>query len=170
MFGSSETQLEAIWKPLASVDKECFACGPENSHGLKMCFESNGRQIRSKLVMKQAFRGWSNLIHGGILSTMLDEAMSWTVINLTGKFMLTRSMIVVFKKPVRVGTALTVTGYIKERSSERKVLVVAEIHDENGDLCAASEGDFALFSKKHFLRMNIIPEEDIEAMESAISG
>lgn len=63
MFGSSATQLEAIWKPLASVDKECFACGPENSHGLKMCFESNGRQIRSKLVMKQAFRGWSNLIH-----------------------------------------------------------------------------------------------------------
>lgn len=167
MFERSDIQPEALWKPLASVDRTCFACGSENSHGLRMCFESNGTQIRSKLIMKPDFRGWSNLIHGGILSTILDETMSWTVINFTGKFMLTRSMTVTFKKPVRVGAPLTATGYIKERS-ERKALVVAEIRDEDGDLCAASEGDFALFSKKHFLRMGIVSEEDIEAMEAAI--
>lgn len=170
MFGSSDIKPEAIWKPLASVDKECFACGPENPHGLRMCFESNGVKIRSKLIVKQAFRGWSNLVHGGIISTMLDETMSWVVINFTGKFMLTRSMTVTFKKPVRMGAVLTVTGHIKEQSSERKVLVVAEIHDEDGDLCAASEGDFVLFSKKDFQRMAIISEKDIEAMASAISG
>ena len=160
---------EGDWQPLASIDKECFGCGLENSHGLKMCFEFNERKIRSKLVIEKKFRGWSNLIHGGILSTMLDETMSWTVIHFTGKFMLTRSMTVTFKKPVRVGAELTVTGYIKEQSSERKALVVAEIHDEHGDLCAVSDGDFALFSKKHFLRMGIMPEEDIEEMATAIS-
>lgn len=170
MSESSGIKMEADWKPLASIDKECFGCGPENAHGLKMCFESNGRQIRSKLKVKKSFRGWSNLIHGGILSTMLDETMSWTVINFTGKFMLTRSMTVTFKKPVRVGATLTVTGYIKEQSSERKAVVVAEIQDEHGDLCAVSEGDFALFSKKHFLRMGIMPEEDIEEMAAAISA
>nr|WP_240194558.1 PaaI family thioesterase [Desulfopila inferna] len=134
-----------------------------------MCFESNGRQIRSKLLVKKTFRGWSNLIHGGILSTMLDETMSWAVIKFTGKFMLTRSMTVTFKKPVHVGSALTAIGYVKKQSSERKAEVVAEIRDEDGDICAVSEGDFALFSKKHFLRMGIMPEEDIEAMASAIS-
>ena len=170
MFESNDIKQEAIWKPLTSVDKECFACGPENSYGLRMCFESNGGQIRSKVSMEKAFRGWSNLIHGGILSTMLDETMSWTVINFTRKFMLTRSMTVTFKKPVRVGGVITVTGYIKEQSSERNVLVVAEIHDEDGDLCATAEGDFALFSKEHFLRMSIMPEEDIDAMARAISG
>ena len=166
----SDKNPEADWKPLASIDKECFGCGPENSHGLEMCFESNGNQIRSKLVVKKTFRGWSNLIHGGILATMLDETMSWTVINFTGKFMLTRSMTVTFKKPVRVGAALTVIGFIKEQSSERQAVVVAEIYDEDGDLCAVSEGDFALFSKKHFLRMGIMPKEDIEEMALAISG
>lgn len=170
MVERSDIPSETIWQPLASVDKECFACGPENTQGLRMCFESNGEKIRSRLIMQQAFRGWSNLIHGGILSTILDETMSWTVINFTGKFMLTRSMTVTFKKPVRVGTSLTVTGYIKEQVNDRKALVVAEIFDEAGDLCAASEGDFALFSKKHFLRMAIMPEEDIEAMASAIAG
>ncbi len=169
MFENSDINSETRWKPLASVDKECFGCGPENSNGLQMCFESNGEKIRSKLVMKKAFRGWSNLIHGGILSTMLDETMGWTVINFTGKFMLTRSMTVTFKKPVRIGASLTVTGYIKEQRDERKVVVVAEIHDEDGNLCAASEGDFALFSKKNFLRMKIMPKKDIEMMEAAIS-
>jgi len=170
MFEGSDIKPDTIWKTLASADKECFACGPANPHGLRMCFESNGMKIRSKLVIRQAFRGWSNLIHGGIISTILDETMSWAVINFTGKFMLTRSMAITLKKPVHVGAAITVTGYIKEQSSERKALVVAEIRDENGDLCAASEGDFALFSKKHFLRMVIMPEEDIEAMASAMSG
>jgi uncharacterized protein (TIGR00369 family) len=168
MSENFDSTPEAKWKHLASIDKECFACGAENSHGLKMRFESNGRQIRSKLVIEKTFRGWSNLIHGGILSTMLDETMSWTVINFTGKFMLTQSMNVTFKKPVRVGAALTVTGYIKEQSSERKAVAVAEIEDEDGDLCAVSEGKFALFSKKHFLRMGIMLEEEIEEMASAL--
>ena len=163
-------ETEGNWKPLASIDKECFGCGPENSQGLKMCFESNGKQIRSKVSVKRKFRGWSNLIHGGILSTMLDETMSWTVIHFTGKFMLTRSMTVTFKKPVRVGAVLTVIGFVKKQSSERRAVAVAEIHDETGDLCAVSEGDFALFSKKHFLRMGIMAKEDIEEMASAISG
>jgi len=170
MSESSGSKVEDEWKLLASIDKECFACGPENTHGLKMSFASNGRQLRSKLAVIQTFRGWSNLIHGGILSTILDETMSWTVIHFTGKFMLTRSMTVTFKKPVRVGTTLTVTGSIKEKTSERRAVAVAEIHDENGDLCAISEGDFALFSKKLFLRMGIMPEKDIEEMASAISG
>lgn len=165
-----DKETEGNWKPLASIDKECFGCGPENSQGLKMSFESNGKQIRSKILVSKKFRGWSNLIHGGILSTMLDETMSWTVINFTGKFMLTRSMTVTFKKPVHVGAILTVTGTVKEQSNERKAIVMAEIHDEVGDLCAFSEGDFALFSKKHFLRMGIMPKEDIEEMASAISG
>ena len=60
MFDSGNIKSEGIWNPLTSVDKECFGCGLENAHGLKMCFESNGVKIRSKLVMKRAFRGWSS--------------------------------------------------------------------------------------------------------------
>ncbi len=136
-----------------------------------MRFESNGSMLRSRLTMDKRFRGWSNLIHGGILSTMLDETMGWTVIILTRRFMLTKTMTVSFHRPVRIGAKLTVTGYIREQPTERRALVRAEIHDEHGELCAAADGEFALFSKKQFLRMKIMSEEDIEAMESAaISG
>jgi acyl-coenzyme A thioesterase PaaI-like protein len=120
------------------------------------------------MVMEKRFRGWSNLIHGGILSTMLDECMGWTVISLTGKFMLTKGLQVWFKKPVLIGMKLTVTGFIKERLSEKRVVVVAEVHDESGSLCASSEGEFSLFTREQFLRMNIISEEDMEGMLAAL--
>lgn len=168
MFDGRVTPEEP-WRPLANIDRHCFGCGPENPHGLRMRFESNGAMIRSQVTMEPRFRGWSNLIHGGILSTMLDEVMGWTVLCLTRRFMLTRTMQVAFKRPVRVGAVLTVTGSIKERQGDRRALVAAEIRDEAGELCVAAEGEFALFSREQFLRMQILPEEDLAAMEAVIS-
>lgn len=159
----------ASWQFLANVDKECFACGPDNLHGLQMRFESDGTHLRSKLTLEKRFRGWSNLIHGGVISTILDETMGWTVIWLTKKLMLTKGMQVNFIKPVRIGTTVTATGYIRKQISERKIEVVAGITNEKGDLCASSSGEFALFSRKQFLRMGIMPEEEIDAMLNSIS-
>lgn len=159
---------ETPWKPLAGVDRACFACGTENPHGLGMRFESNGERLRSTLTVKPRFRGWSNLVHGGILSTMLDETMSWTAIHLTERFILTKGMHVAFKKPVRVGTPLSMVGYIKERISERQARVVAEIRDEKGEVCAASEGEFVLFTMEEFGAMGVMPEEELTEMAAAI--
>lgn len=160
-----------LWQPLVGVDKECFGCGADNAHGLQMKFEMNdsGTRLRSRLEMDKRFRGWSNLIHGGVLSTILDETMGWTVLCLTKQFMLTKGMEVAFKKPVRIGMKITSTGYIKEHLSKKKIVVVAEIRNEKDELCASSEGEFALFSKEQFLRMGIMPEEDIDAMVASIS-
>ncbi len=169
MFEGKEQGTAASWYPLVGVDKDCFGCGSDNAHGLKMKFESNGEQLRSRLIMNERFRGWSNLIHGGVLSTILDETMGWTVLCLTKKFMLTKGMYVGFRKPVRIGMKITSTGYIKEHLSDRRICVVGEIRDEAGDLCASSEGEFALFTREQFLRMKIMPEEDIEMMIAAIS-
>jgi hypothetical protein len=69
------TEDAPLWRPLEKVDKECFGCGPENPHGLRMSFESDGKRLRSTVTLEKRFRGWSNHIHGGILSTMLDETM-----------------------------------------------------------------------------------------------
>lgn len=166
MFEGKNNQVETTeqWRPLDGIDRECFGCGLENHHGLQMRFETDGDRLRSTLVLEKRFRGWSNLIHGGILSTILDESMGRTVLCLTGKFTLTKGMQIWFRKPVRIGMKLTVTSFIKERLSERKVVVVAEIHDESGTLCASSEGEFSLFTREEFLRMEIVPEEDIDAM------
>jgi len=161
--------MEEHWQSLARIDRDCFACGTENHHGLQMQFQSNGEQLRSSLMMEPRFRGWSNIIHGGILATILDETMSWTILSLTRCFMLTRGMSVSYLKPVRVGSHLDVVGYIKERSRKKRAVAVAEIRDESGDLCATSEGVFALFTFEQFKAMKIMPDADLETMRNSIA-
>lgn len=171
MFEGKAVSIDetAKWRPLANVDRECFGCGPDNQHGLQMQFESDGKHLRSIITLEKRFRGWSNLIHGGILSTILDETMGWTVICLTQKFMLTKGMQVNFIKPVRIGMTVMVTGYIRKCINKRKIEVVAEITNDEGDICASSSGEFALFSKEQFLRMGIMSEEEMDTMLASIS-
>ena len=63
-------------------DHNCFACGPANPHGLHMSFMSNGEVVVSHLTVPEHRRGWNNMVHGGIISTILDEGMSWAAIHL----------------------------------------------------------------------------------------
>jgi uncharacterized protein (TIGR00369 family) len=155
---------EAPWKQLPSLDKDCFGCGSDNHTGLRMSFETNGEQIRSKITVPPQFRGWSKLVHGGVLSTILDETMSWAAIFLTKRFILTKQMTIKFHRPVYVGASLCCVGYIKEKFSERKALVKGELSDDQGKLCASSEGEFVLYTKEQFARLEIIPGEDLLAM------
>ncbi|TKB09595.1 PaaI family thioesterase [Desulforhopalus sp. IMCC35007] len=156
--------IEAIWKQLPNLDKDCFGCGLENHSGLHMTFETNGEQIRSKITVPPQFRGWSKLVHGGVISTILDETMSWAVIFLSKKLVLTKQMTIQFRRPVYVGSTLSAIGYIKEKTGERKAIVKGELFDDEGKLCASSEGEFVLYAKEQFARLGIIPEKDLQAM------
>ena len=152
------------WILLPNLDRHCFGCGPENHHGLNMTFASNGEIIRTSLAVPDRFRGWSKLVHGGVISTILDETMSWAAIHLLRKFILTKGMAIQFLRPVYVGTPLVATGYIKEKDGDRRATVIGELHDDNGKLCASSEGEFVLYTEKQFRRLNIIAEDDLETM------
>ncbi len=163
-YNNTTSDITAQWKPLPGVDKCCFACGGDNHHGLQMTFETNGERLRSKIEINKRFRGWSNLVHGGVLSTILDETMSWAAIYFCKKLILTMGMRVDFHKPVRVGQKVVAYGFIREQRGKRKVQVGSEIVNEQQEIVASSTGEFALFSEEQFVRMNIIPEADLKAM------
>ncbi len=155
--------MKSNWTPIPNIDKECFGCGTENSFGLKMTFATNGKELRSALIVPEHTKGWSNLVHGGILTTILDEIMSWTAIHLTHNFILTRNITVKFKKPVYVGTPLTTTSTIKEVNG-KEALLEAYINDADGNLCCTSEANVVLFSPAEFSRLNIVPQDFLEKM------
>ena len=154
------------WEKIKNIDKHCFACGLDNKQGLQMEFESDGEKLRSKLVVPNHLRGWSNLVHGGILSTIIDETMSWSAIHLLKRFILTKNMKVNFLKPVRVGEKLTVSGYIVEHHHDRQVTMKAEIFNEAGEVCANGSGEFVLFTKEQFEKLHIVESELLDEMAS----
>lgn len=100
---------------------------------------------------------------------MSSGSGSWAVLSLTGCFMLTRGMKVSYRKPVCIGSQLNVVGYFIERNREKRAVAVAEIYDKAGDLCAAYEGIFAVFTYGQFRTMQIMPDADLETMRAAIA-
>ncbi len=152
------------WKKLPNIDKNCFACGPDNSHGLQMTFETDGQKLRSRITVPDHLRGWNQIVHGGVLSTICDEIMAWAAIYMTRRFILTRSITTTFLKPVFIGSRLQAFGFVKERLDDRNALMAGEIYDEKDDLCSTCTGEFVLFTPEAFRRMNLLPEELLDRM------
>ena len=94
----------------------CFACGSENPIGLHMKFFLENDVIVSELVLGQNFAGWENLVHGGIISTILDEVVGWTILALKRKYFVTRKIDVRYLRPVPVGSRVRVQGKIISES------------------------------------------------------
>jgi len=59
--------------------RSCFVCGLNNPLGLKLDFETDSQIVRARFTPRPEHVGFSETIHGGIISTVLDEAMVWAV-------------------------------------------------------------------------------------------
>ena len=56
----------------------CFGCGPDNKSGLQMEFFANSVTVYSNISVPEHLCGWSKIVHGGVVTTILDEIMSWS--------------------------------------------------------------------------------------------
>ena len=119
-------------------DQMCFACGKKNPIGLKLDYKIDGKTFTAPFTPKKEHQGYANIVHGGIISALLDEAM----VNLafrTGLNAVTAHFEVDFKKPAFVGERLLVKGEILEEEG-RKVHARSELRKEDGTLVAEAKG------------------------------
>jgi len=90
----------------------CFVCGQENPHGLKIRFRrQDDGEITAIWTPSPAWEGFRGIVHGGIVSTVLDEAMSKAVAA-TGTEALTAELRVRFRRHVKAGTSFLIRGRI----------------------------------------------------------
>jgi uncharacterized protein (TIGR00369 family) len=141
------------------TDSMCFGCSPANPAGLRLEFFTDGESIFSWVKVPAHLCGWKNLVHGGIISTILDEVMGRTVIHKTRCLGMTKSMMVEFLKPVTIDRELKAAGKMLEVKNDRECLAEAMIFNEAGDLCAKSTGTFALFKPDHSKKLGIKDED-----------
>ena len=138
----------------------CFGCSPVNGQGLQMKFHSGEGALFSWLSVPDHLCGWDNLVHGGVLATILDETMGWTAIHFLKKFALTNSMTVDFHKSVRIGEELRAEGRVLESDGKREATVEGFIYKNDDDvLCARSVGKFRLFSAGAIARLGVMDKE-----------
>jgi len=150
-------------KAIANLEGQtCFGCGADNPLGLHMEFVTDGQRVYSFVTVPSAMAGWDQTVHGGIISTILDEIMGWSVIYLLKRIGVTKTMTVEFKKPLQVGKRLTVVGAIGEVLSERQVMVTGEIYSEDDLLCAQAQGTFATLSAQTAVRLGVMRSDYME--------
>ena len=55
----------------------CFGCGDNNPIGLRLRFAYAGNGVEASFTPSAEHQGFHDVVHGGIISTVLDEAMAW---------------------------------------------------------------------------------------------
>src|SRR5437868_5226211 len=132
---------------------QCFACGPDNPDGmhLKFAYDKKRKTFVCRFRLDDRYTGPPGHCHGGIIATILDEAMG-KVNKLRQVVALTSEITVNYLKPVPLKQPLRVESR-EVKVKGRKHINMAEILNEKGEVLARSEGVFiAIDPKRMFAR------------------
>ena len=103
----------------AQPQATCFVCGSDNPGGLQFRYECGvDGTVNATWTPTGMCEGFRGIVHGGIVSTVLDEAMSKAVFA-TNCQALTCELRVRFRHHVTVGEALRIRGWVVSRQNAR---------------------------------------------------
>ena len=120
----------------------CFACGKNNPEGMRLKFAYLEEQDRflCRFRLGKRYTGPPGHAHGGIIATILDEAMG-KVNKLRHVVALTKRITVEYLKPVPLNKSLRVESF-ERRVRGREHVNIAEILNQNDEVLARGEGLF----------------------------
>lgn len=128
---------------VAVTDHHCFGCGRLNEHGLQLDLfpDPAGDGVYAAFVPPSRTEGYTGMVHGGIITTVLDEVMAWTMAR-HGIWAVTGQLTTRYRKPIELGEATTATGYLI-RDRGRVIETRGEIRrDRDGALLADATATF----------------------------
>jgi uncharacterized protein (TIGR00369 family) len=142
------SEQQDLLTPFAhAANNHCFGCGTGNSSGLRVqFFRAPDGSVVALPTVAGTFDGHPGYLHGGIIATLLDEAMSKSVRAL-GRSAMTRKLEVEYLRPVPSNTPLRIEGRIV-RSESRKHFAEARILDVANTTLASGTGLFIEVSAK----------------------
>jgi uncharacterized protein (TIGR00369 family) len=118
-------------------DDYCFACGKENPDGLQLDIKAEDGHSHTKMKFPLYMQGYSGVVHGGLISTVLDELAVYAGISLGNKYA-TGEIKVRFKKPVKTGVEYLIMGEVID-NRDKIVTAKSFIKDSDGVTYAEAE-------------------------------
>jgi acyl-coenzyme A thioesterase PaaI-like protein len=74
MSKSSTERIRLPWS------RSCFVCGEANPQGIRAQIYKVGDLIEMRFAPRREFVGWAEVVHGGLVGTVLDEVMTWAAV------------------------------------------------------------------------------------------
>jgi len=127
-------------------DHWCFACGRANPVGLHLDYDVARRRASTRFVPAREHSGYEGLVHGGIVTALLDETMGWAIFH-EGIWGVTARIAVAFRRPIAVGAQLTVTGTVT-KETRRAIETHGEVRDASGALVAEADATFLVMPEE----------------------
>ncbi len=149
--------IKKIINPWSGHPKyNCFGCAPNNPFGLHMEFYEDGDYIVSYWQPGRNYQGWVDTMHGGVLSTLIDETCGWVVTRKMQTSGFTTSLNVKFRKAVSTNEPrLTIRANIVKQM--RNLLFIhAEILNSEGELCVEGETTYFLMNQEKAREMGFL--------------
>lgn len=130
-------------------ENRCFGCGGANDGGMKLTFvqDNEKRRIVGRFVLGERYQGGGGVGHGGIIATLLDEAMG-KVCRFSEVRAVTAELSVQYLKPVSVRDEIIVEGWEEGEQKGRNLFHVGEIRNSAGDVLARGKARFVIIGEK----------------------
>lgn len=109
------------------ADAHCFVCGQDNPIGLKARFavDEQAHSASCTLRLPAEFQGWQEVVHGGIIASLLDEACIYACRTISEK-VVTAELSLRYRRPVPVDAEVAVQAQVTQRN-RRTMSVTARL-------------------------------------------
>jgi acyl-coenzyme A thioesterase PaaI-like protein len=128
--------------------RNCFACGLRNEGGLRLNF--HGREdgsVWGDFLADPKFEGYAGMVHGGIIATLLDSAMTHCLFY-NGVSALTGKLSVRYFSPIPIGCVIRLKAQIQKIAHE--IFFTAGQAYVNGRQAARAEAKFKPAGSRSF--------------------
>ena len=103
----------------------CFGCGADNPIGLRLQYRREGDAVVTEFTPGDEHEGWPDIVHGGIITTLLYEVMENFAYQ-NGTIAMMRGMSTNFRRPAKTGRRITATARL-EVSADHEMSVTATL-------------------------------------------
>ena len=129
----------------------CFGCGADNPIGLRLQYRREGDAVVTEFTPGDKHEGWPDIVHGGIITTLLYEVMENFAYQ-NGTVAMMRSMHTSFRRPAKTGRRITATARL-EVSSGREMSVTANLTQDK--LIAEGTAQLVALPREHIESLGI---------------
>ena len=129
-----------------NLHRNCFACGSNNGMGLGLKFyKHEDGTIFGNFFADPKFEGYSGIIHGGIIATLLDSAMTHCLL-MQDIPALTGRLSIKYSTPIRTGTVVKLEARIVNQFHEMFILEGKAL--VNGKRVASAEAKYRSMKRR----------------------
>lgn len=148
----------------------CLVCGRENPQGLKLNLhvDPDTGLVTTNFTPAPQHIGFEGIIHGGVIATVLDEAMVWAATWKGRRFCVCGELTVRFRNAVKPGDRLRIEAVV-EFSRPKLVECASKVFDATGKLLATGSGKYVPMSvEQHKAMTDTFVTEQTTAQSAAV--